>query len=444
MRFSNRFLNFKVESLFITFFKLKSFSVIHSKNIIFYENINIEHNNGGKRMVKPLQGIRVLDLGHVLSMPTCTMQLASLGAEVIKIERPGLGDDARRFGPFINGESGYFISINCNKKSITLDLKKEKGKDIFKELVKKVDIVTENFRPGTMAKMGLDYENLKKINHGIIYASISGFGHKSVDKKRPGYDIIAQAVGGIMAITGYPDSPPTRTGFSAADIFSGTFSTIGILAALRYRDITGEGQSIDISMMDSAVSVLENALVRYTSTGILPTRIGSQHPSITPFDVFETRDGWVVIAIGNDSLWKKFCKAANLEILLENPNYSTNEKRTESYQQLKPIISKWTKNISSESIISQLNEAGIPVGNVNNVEDIIHDPNIKLRDMLVDIEHPVAGKMTIVNSPIKLSKSENVDVSPAPLLGEHTTDVLKTILGLSQENIDKLKKEQIV
>jgi CoA:oxalate CoA-transferase len=395
-------------------------------------------------MSKPLEGIRVLDLGHVLAMPTCTMQLADLGAEVIKIERPGIGDDSRHFGPFVQDESAYFMSINRNKKSMTLDLKQEKGKEIFKELVKKADIVTENFRPDTMEKLGLGYGELKKINPRIIYASICAFGHHSVDQQRSGYDIIAQATGGLMAITGYPDGPPTRAGSSIGDIFSGSFTTIGILAALRHRDMTGEGQVIDISMMDSIVSVLENAVVRYTVTGEIPTRIGSGHPSIAPLDVFETKDGWVVIGAGNDSLWERFCKITHQEELIDDPLYNTNDQRSKNYHQLKPIITAWTKGKFSKEIVKLLIKAGVPVGEVNTMDKIVQDPNIKLRKMMVEMDHPKAGKVTIANSPIRLSKSPNQINRPSPLLGEHTEEVLKEILTMSREEIEYLRMKKVI
>ena len=395
-------------------------------------------------MTKPLQGVRILDLGHVLAMPTCTMQLADLGAEVIKIERPGSGDDSRHFGPFLQGESTYFMSINRNKKSITLDLKQEEGKEIFKKLVQKADVVAENYRPNTMEKLGLGYEDLKKINPRIIYASICGFGHHSVDQQRPGYDIIAQAEGGIMAITGYPDGPPTRVGSSIGDIFSGSFATIGILAALRQRDMTGEGQVIDISMMDSVVSILENAVVRYTATGEIPTRIGSRHPSIAPFDVFETKDGWVVIGIGNDSLWERFCNIIKKTELINDPLYHTNELRSDNYDQLKPIITTWTKKESSREIVDLLTKAGVPVGEVNTMDKIARDPNIKLRNMLIEMDHPKAGKLKVANSPIRLSQSPNDKINPAPLLGEHTEEVLKEILAMSKEEIKELRKKRVV
>lgn len=395
-------------------------------------------------MDKPLQGIRVLDLGHVLAMPTCTMQLADLGAEVIKIEIPGKGDDTREFGPFINGESAYFMSINRNKKSLTLNLKKEEGKNIFKELVKLSDIVTENNRPDTMQKLGLDYEVLKKINPSIIYASICGFGHKSIYQERPGYDIIAQATGGIMNITGQPDGPPTRVGSSIADIFSGCYATICILAALRVRDKTGIGQEIDISMMDAVVSVLENAIVRYTTTNEIPMRIGSRHPSIAPFDVFKAKDGWVVIAVGNDSLWDKFCHAISKENLISDDHFLTNGLRSINYHQLKPIITEWSEKMPLKEILNILIKAGVPVGEVKTVDKIIEDPNIKLREMIIELQHPKAGSVKIANTPLRLSKTPAKIEITSPLLGQHTNELLHDLLGYTKEKIIELRKNNII
>lgn len=360
------------------------------------------------------------------------------------MKRPGIGDDSRNFGPFINNESAYFISINRNKKSITLDLKKEKGKKIFKDLVKVSDVVTENYRPNTMQKLGLGYEVLKEINPGIIYASICGFGHKSLYQERPGYDIIAQATGGIMAITGQLDGPPTRVGSSIGDIFSGSFATIGILAALRVRDKTGLGQEVDISMMDAVLSVLENAVVRYTVTGEIPKRIGSGHPSIAPFDVFETKDGWVVIAIGNDMLWEKFCKAVNKTGLLNDSRFTTNPKRSENYKELKPIIIEWSKEKTVEETLNILINAGVPVGEVNTIDKIVDDPNIKLREMIVEVEHPLAGKVKITDTPIKLSLTPGKVEKASPLLGQHTEEILNELLGFSKEKIDRLRGEGVI
>jgi len=246
-----------------------------------------------------------------------------------------------------------------------------------------------------------------------------------------------------MAITGYPDGPPTRVGSSIGDIFSGSFATIGILAALRYRDITGEGQVIDISMMDSVVSVLENAVARYTVTGEVPTRISSRHPSIAPFDIFETKDGWVVIAVGNDSLWERFCKIIKKEELISDSLYNTNDRRSKNYHQLKPIITAWTKKESSKEVLDLLTKAGVPVEEVNTMDKIVQDPNIKLRNMLVEMNHPKAGKVTIANSPIRLSKCPNDTIDPAPLLGEHTEEVLEKILAISREEIEELREKKV-
>lgn len=395
-------------------------------------------------MEKPLKGIRVLDLGHVLAMPTCTMQLADLGAEVIKIERPGIGDDSRYFGPFKNKESAYFISINRNKKSITLDLKKDQGKKIFKDLVKISDVVTENYRPNTMQKLGLGYETLKAINPQIIYASICGFGHKTVYPSRPGYDVIAQATGGIMAITGQADGPPTRVGSSIGDIFSGSFATIGILAALRVKEKTGLGQQVDIAMMDAVISVLENAVVRYTVTGEIPQRTGSAHPSIAPFDVFEAQDGWFVIGVGNDMLWERFCKAIDKTDLLNDSRFTTNPKRSENYKELKPIITEWSKEKTVEETLNILINAGVPVGEVNTIDKIVDDPNVKLREMIVEVEHPKAGKVKITDSPIKLSLTPGKVEKASPLLGQHTEDILSELLRFSKEEIGSLRREGVI
>lgn len=395
-------------------------------------------------MRKPLEGIRVIDLSHVLAMPTCTMQLADLGAEVIKIERPGIGDDSRYFGPFINGESAYFMSVNRNKKSVTLDLKQEEGKEIFKKLVKKADVITENYRANTMEKLNLDYEVLKKINPLVIYASICCFGHYSLDQQRAGYDTIAQSIGGIMSITGYPDGPPTRVGTSVADIFSGSFATIGILAALHHRNIIKEGQYIDISMVDSVFSVLENAVVRYTATGEIATRLGNGHASIAPYDAYETNDGWVVIGAGNDALWEKLCKAINMEELINNPLYITNDNRSKNSKQLNSLLTTWTKKKSSREIVELLTKAGVPSAEVNTIDKIVQDPNIKLRNMLVEMNHPKAGKVLVANSPIRLSKNDNNSINPAPMMGEHTEEVLKKILGMSEEEIKELRIKKVI
>ncbi len=396
----------------------------------------------------PLDGIRIVALEHVLTAPYCSMILADLGAEVIKIERPDIGDDSRNFGPFVDNQSGYFISINRNKKSIAVNLKTPEGLEIVKELIKKSDVVLENFRPGTLKKLGLDYESLRQIKPNIIYVSISGFGHDTVSgyEGLPGYDIIAQAYGGLMDITGQPDGPPTRVGSSVADIFAGLYAAVGILAAIHKREKTGEGCRIDIAMVDSIVSVLENAVVRYTLTGKIPRRIGSRHPSIAPFDVFEAKDGWLVIGVGNDSLWARFCKAIGKEELINNPKFKTNQDRVENYDELKNILTEWTKNLSVTRIVKILRRAGVPCAPVNTVKDIVEDPNINYRGMILKIEQPKIGEVKIAGDPLLFSflKKRKYTPSPAPLLGEHTKEVLMDILKYNKEKIDELVEKKII
>jgi len=395
--------------------------------------------------MRPLEGVKILDLGHVLAMPYCTMVLGDLGAEIIKIEKPGSGDDSRKFGPFKNGESGYFISINRNKKSVTLNLKEEKGKEILRELIKISDVITENYRPGTMEKLGFSYEEIKKINPNIIYASICGFGQCSVYPGRPGYDIIAQAFGGLMSITGYPENPPTRVGSSLADIISGLFTAISILASLRNRDITGKGEYIDTAMVDCIMAVLENAMVRYTVTGEIPKRIGSRHPSLTPFDVFETKDGHLVIGVGNDHLWETFCnKIPEFTYLLQDENFNTNESRSKNELILKPVIEEWTKKHKTVDLVDIISKAGVPCGPVNTIDKVVNDPNTKHRKMLFEFDHPIAGKMKTANSPLNLSNTPCKTHVRAPILGEHTEEVLSKILGYSKDEIEELKKNKVV
>lgn len=397
----------------------------------------------------PLEGIRVVALEHVLAAPYCSMILADLGAEVIKIERPDIGDDSRSFGPFVDNQSGYFISINRNKKSIGVNLKTPEGLEIVKELIKKSDVFLENFRPGTLKKFGLDYESLKQLKPDIIYVSISGFGNDTAQgyEGLPGYDIIAQAYGGLMDITGYPDGPPTRVGASVADIIAGMYATIGILAAIYKREKTGEGSRIDVSMVDSIVSVLENAIVRYTLTGEIPKRIGSRHPSIAPFDVFEAKNGWVVIAVGNDSLWKRFCKVIGKEELIDHPKYKTNKDRVENYDELKKILTEWTKSLSVAEIIKILREAGVPCGPVNTVKDVVEDQNINYRGMIVEVEQPKIGKVRVAGNPLIfsfLNLKKKYTPSPAPLLGEHTKEVLRSLLGYDEKKINELTEKGVI
>ena len=395
-------------------------------------------------MKKPLKGIKILDFTRVLAGPYCAMMLCDMGAEVIKVERPGIGDDARLFGPFIKGESGYYMSLNRGKKSITLNLKHEDGKKIVKRLIKKVDVVLENFRPGTMDKLGFGYKDIKKLNPKIIYASTSGYGQTGPISRMAGYDIVAQAVGGIMSITGSPHSLPTRVGTSIADILSGMFTAYGIMIALYSRDKTGRGSRIDVAMADSVASVLENAIVRYLATGKSPKPIGSRHPSLAPFDMFRAKNGYMVIAIGNEKLWHSFCQAIGRKELLKDPRFMNNKKRLRNEKILKSLIERWTRKKTVKELLITFNKLGIPCGPVNSMERMISHPQIVFRNMIQEIKHPIAGKIKMAGIPLKMAGFSDKIPGRSPLLGEHTEEILKKYLRYGPKRIKALKKEGVV
>ncbi len=395
-------------------------------------------------MKKPLRGIKVLDFTRVLAGPYCAMMLCDMGAEVIKVERPKTGDDARFFGPFIKGESGYYMSLNRGKKSITLNLKHEEGKEIVKRLIKKVDVILENFRPGTMDKLGFGYQDIKKINPRIIYASTSGYGQTGPISRMAGYDIVAQAVGGIMSITGSSDGPPTRVGTSIADILAGMFTAYGVMIALYNRDKTRKGTKIDVAMVDSVACVLENAIIRYFATGKSPKPIGSRHPSLVPFDMFKTRDGYMVIAIGNEKLWHRFCQAIGRKSFLKDPRFINNEKRLTNEKILKSLIERWTKKKTVKELLIIFNESGIPCGPVNSMERMVCHPQIIFRNMIQEIRHPVAGKIKMAGIPLKMAGFSDKIPGRPPLLGEHTEEILKKYLRYSSKRIKELKKKSVI
>ena len=395
-------------------------------------------------MAGPLKGIRVLDLTRILAGPYATMILRDLGAEVIKIEQPETGDEARDFGPFKNDFSLYFMSVNRGKKSVTLNLKSPRGKELFLELVKGSDILVENFRPGTMEKLGLDYESLKKHHPSLLYAACSGFGQTGPYAMRGAYDMIIQGMGGIISITGEPDRPPVRVGTSIGDITSALFTTIGLLSALRHRDQTGEGQLIDVGMLDCQVAILENAMVRYFSTGDIPRPLGRRHPAITPFEVFESADGYVVIAIGNNELWRKFCEHVDRHELIDDERFHTNALRTENHESLFPILAEIMCHRTTDAWVEALEEIGVPCGPVNTVDKVANDPQVLARDMIAEVEHDTTGTVQVPGIPIKLSETPGQIDAPAPNLGEHTSEVLTDLLKLGAEEVNQLKQNGVV
>ena len=395
-------------------------------------------------MSGPLNGIRVLDLTRVLAGPYATMILRDLGAEVIKIEQPGVGDEARGVGPFKNGVSLYFMSINRGKKSITLNLRTERGKKIFWDLMNQSDIVIENFRLGAMKRLGLDYESIKPHNPKIIYAACSGFGQTGPYSTRGAYDMIIQAMGGIISITGEPGRPPVRVGASIGDMTAAMYTVIGILSALHHRERTGEGQLVDVAMLDCQVAILENAIARYMATGETPQPLGSRHPSFTPFESFETRDGYVVLAIGNNNLWEKFCAEVGCSELIHDERFKTNALRTENYNELRPILANIMKTRPTDQWVEEMEKAGIPCGPINAVDKVVQQPQIQAREMIVEVEHNSAGKVQMAGIPIKLSSTPGKIEAPAPDLGEHTSAVLSELLGLNDEEIKKLREDDVI
>lgn len=391
-----------------------------------------------------LDGLVVLDLSRVLAGPYCTLLLADLGANVIKIEMPKTGDDSRAIGPFINKESAYFMSINRNKRSITLNLKSSEGKEIFKELLKRADIVVENYRPGTMEKLGLGYEELKQVNPRIIYAACSGFGATGPYKHKPAYDIIVQAAGGLMSITGAEGGEPTRVGASIGDVVGGLFTCIGILAAVYNRQLTGEGQAVDCSMLDCQVAILENAIARYYATGKPPVPIGNRHPSVAPFEPFKTKTNYLIIAIANDNLWQKLCNVLERKDLIDDPRFAVNPQRAANISELRKILREIFLTKTAEEWMDILDEAGIPNGPINTIEDVVNHPQILSRDMIVELEHPVAGKYKAAGIPIKLSRTPGQLKSAAPLLGMHNAEIYGELLGYSKEKLEELNTKGII
>lgn len=390
-----------------------------------------------------LSDVKVLDLTRVLAGPYATMMLADLGAEIIKIEMPGKGDDSRAYGPYKNGESAYFMSINRNKQSMTLNLKAPEGKEILKELVQHVDVLVENFRPGTMERLGLGFDVLHKLNPRLIYAASTGYGQTGPYSQRPAYDAVVQAMGGIMSITGSENGVPTRVGSSIGDITAGLFLAFGILAALHERSRSGLGQLVDVAMLDGQVAILENAISRFEVTGVVPKPIGNRHPSIVPFEPFDTLTDPIMVAAGNDKLFESLCGLLEL-CCASDERFSTNPARQANYTELRPLLAEQFKTKTCAEWQQLFDKAGIPNGPINTVDKVVVNEQVLARDMIVEVDHPVAGVTRIPGIPVKLSRTPGEIRAAAPLLGADTDAVLSGVLGYSAAKIADLHAKQVI
>lgn len=395
-------------------------------------------------MQKPLTGLKVVDLSRFIAGPYCTMKLGDMGAEVIKVETPDRGDDSRALGPpFLEGESAYYLSFNRNKKSITLNTREEKGKEILRRMIADADIFVENFRIGVTEKMGITYEDVKKIKEDIIYCSVTGYGHNSPYREKPSFDVMIQGEAGLMSITGFPDGPPQRVGVAIADILGGFHAVEGILLALLVRNNTGKGQFVDVSLMDSIISILTYQAGNYLATGDAPQRVGNRHPMITPYESFETSDGYVIFAVGNQRLWETFVKALDREDLNEDPRFADMKSRNQHPAELKEILEKITREKTTEEWVQVMESAGVPCGRIRTIDQVLSDPHVDIREMVVEKEHPKAGMIKLTGVPTKLSLTPGEVSSPPPTLGQHTEEILKSI-GFSETNIEEFQKNGIV
>ena len=418
-------------------------------------------------MTGPLDGIRVLDLTRILSGPFATMLMADLGADVIKIEQPVTGDPARGNGPFLSarpaGEDGarrpaeaegqaedaysaYFMSINRGKRSVAIDLGKARGRDLLLDMAEHTDVLIENFRPGTMARFGLDYETLRARNPALVVASISGFGQSGPYAHRPALDVIVQGMGGMLSITGEPGRGPVRPGASIGDITAALFTTIAIQSALLERARSGEGQYIDVSMLDCQVAIMENAFMRYFTLGQTPQRLGTRHPSSTPFQAFDTSDGQVVVAImgGSTDQWPLFCAAIDHVELVDDDRYVTGWGRTQHYDELIPVIEAAMRQRTTAEWVEILSEMGVPVGPVQDIAQVAADPQIAHRGMFVELDHPALGPTMFTGNPMKLSRTPGGPPRLPPNLGQHSAEVLAELLGLSGEQLADLLADQVI
>jgi crotonobetainyl-CoA:carnitine CoA-transferase CaiB-like acyl-CoA transferase len=407
-------------------------------------------------MTRPLSHIRVLDLTRVLAGPWAAQNLADLGAEVIKIERPGIGDDTRTWGPpwlkdkdgKETRESAYFLSVNRGKKSVTVDISKPDGQALIRQLAVHCDVLLENYKVGDLARYGLGYDDLRKINPRLIYCSVTGFGQDGPYANRPGYDFVFQGMGGLMSITGerdaLPGGGPQKVGIAVTDVMTGMYASLAVTAALTYRQISGVGQYIDMALFDSIVAFNANQILNFWMSGNIPKRWGNAHVNITPYEVFPSADGFIILAVGNDSQFASFCKEAGRPELATDARFKTNPERLKHRDVLIPIVKSIILERPSKQWIRDLEAANVPCGAINNMQEVFEDPHVQHRNMRVDIPHPLSGTVPSVASPMKFSETPVTYDRPPPLLGQHTDEILRELLGLEAEEIARLRGAKIV
>ena len=407
-------------------------------------------------MSAALSHIRVLDLSRVLAGPWCTQNLADLGAEVIKVEKPGSGDDTRAWGPpyLKDGdgkdttEAAYYLACNRGKKSLTLDITRPEGQRIVRELARTSDVVLENYKVGGLKKYGLDWPGLKEINPRLVYCSITGFGQDGPYASRAGYDFIVQGMGGLMSITGerddLPGGGPQKVGVAVADLMTGMYATIAVLAALAHRERTGEGQHIDLALLDAQVAMLANQNMNYLTTGKAPGRAGNAHPNIVPYQTFATADGHVILAVGNDTQFRRFCDLSGCAGLADDPRFASNSARVHSRRELIPLLEPLMKRRTTREWVDVLDAAGVPCGPINRLDDVFADPQVRHRGLRVEMAHPVAGRVPLVASPMRFSATPVEYRHPPPLLGQHNEEILRGLLGLSAEELVRLREQGVV
>ena len=405
-------------------------------------------------MSGPLNGIRVFDLTRVLAGPSCTQILGDLGADVIKIERPEHGDDTRKYGPpfvlDVDGtettESGYYLSANRNKRSVTLNLTGAEGQSLAKRMINQCQVLAENFKVGNLAKFGLDYASLKAENPGLVYCSITGFGQTGPKAKRPGYDFMAQGLGGIMSITGPPGGEPHRVGIPIADLTAGLWAAISINAALRHREVTGEGQHLDISLLDTQVSLLSIQGLNYLTSGEVPGLLGNAHPNIVPYQVFPTADGNIIVAVGNDDQFKRYCEFAGVPELINDERFVTNKARVQNREALTQILNEVMRQNPSAYWLEELEKNKITCGPINNIDQVFADTQVVARDMRIEMNHPATGgePVSLIGSPSKMSVTEVSYRHAPPMLGQHTEEVLEELLGLDAAECNRLREQGVI